>query len=285
MLRFTRERRLFHPARGQALRSFVLALAAIALMTVDYHYGTLAVVRDSLSVVVYPAKWLVNAPSAAWREVSTDLSGRVHLLAENRRLHRELLLAQSRLERLDSLAEQNRRLQMLLNAAAAMPGRVLATSVLEVDLNPFENVIVVNAGQGSGVRKGQPVLDAYGIVGQVLDAGPLSSRVLLITDPASAVPVEIERTGLATLALGTGNLDRLSLPYLPNNTDVRPGDHLLSSGLGGRYPRGYPVGIVISVKSQPEQRFAQVIARPFAHLGREHEMLIYSSGSEPKAPP
>ncbi|MGH8427650.1 MAG: rod shape-determining protein MreC [Gammaproteobacteria bacterium] len=284
-MRFAREHRFFHASRGRGWRALVLGLAAIALMAADHHYAALSGARSALSVAVYPVEWLVNAPAAAWRSVSTNLSSRTSLLAENARMHSELLIAKAGLERLDSLQEENSRLRMLLNAAGTMPGRVVATSTLSVNLTPFENVITVNAGTRSGVREGQPLLDSEGIVGQVLDVGPLSARVMLITDPASAVPVEIARTGLATLAIGTGNLNRLSLPYLPNNTDVKPGDRLVTSGLGGRYPRGYPVGIVTAVTPLPDQHFARVEARPLARLGREHEMLIYFSGREPQAHP
>ncbi len=276
-MRFTREHRFFHSERGPVLRTLVLAIAAVALMTVDHRYAALAEARSVLMSVVYPVEWLVNAPTAAGRNIAKDLASRHHLLSENTRLKRELLMSQSELERLDTLKQENRRLRRLLNAVGEMPGRVLAAGILAVDLNPFQDEITLNAGTNLGVHQGQPLLDAAGIVGQVVHVGPLSAQAMLITDPASAVPVEIERTGLATLAVGTGNMNELSLPYLPNSVDVRPGDHLITSGLGGRYPRGYPVGVVTTVNPQPGDPFAQVYARPLAQLGREHEVLLYFS--------
>lgn len=277
--------RLFHSSRGQGLRALLLALAAIALMAVDHQYAAVANARSVLSLVVYPVEWLVNAPAAGWRAVSGELTSRQRLIDENGRLRRQLLLARARLERLGSLERENERLRALLNSAGTMPGHVTVAGILEVDLNPFENVVSLNIGGRNGVRRGQPVLDADGIVGQVVRVSPFTAQAMLITDPASAIPVEIERTGLATLAVGTGNLESLSLPYLPNNADVKPGDRLVTSGLGGRYPRGYPVGTVVSVAPQPGARFADVAAEPLARLGREHEVLVYFGGQTPPPKP
>lgn len=277
-MRFAREHRFFHSERGPLLRTLVLIAAAIALMVVDHRFQALSGARGVLMTVVYPVQWLVDAPAAAGRNIATDLSSRRQLLGENARLKRELLMDQTELERLDTLKQENRRLRRLLNAVAEMPGRVVAAGILSVDLNPFQNLITLNAGHNLGVHRGQPLLDADGVVGQVTKVGPLDAQAMLITDPASAVPVEIERTGLATLAVGTGHLNALSLPYLPNNTDVKPGDRLITSGLGGRYPRGYPVGEVTGVAPQPGDPFARVEARPLAQLGREHQVLLYFTG-------
>ena len=260
------------------LRTLLLAAAAVALMMVDHRYQPVASARGVLMAVVYPVEWIVNAPTHAGRTLSTDLSSRRHLLAENKRLKRDLMMAQTELERLNTLKQENSRLRRLLNAVAEMPGRVVAAGILAIDLHPFQNLVTLNAGTNLGVHTGQPLLDADGVVGQIVHVGPLSAKAMLITDPASAVPVEIERTGLATLAVGTGNLSELSLPYLPNNTDVKPGDRLITSGLGGRYPRGYPVGVVTAVAPQPGDPFAKVTARPLAHLGREHQVLLYFTG-------
>lgn len=279
-VRLTREHRLFHSTRGLGLRTFVLAVAAIALMVLDHQYGSAIGIRSGLSALVYPIEWIVNAPAAAGRTLGEDLGSRRALLAQNRRLSSELLLANASLERLASLEQENARLRELLNTAGRMPGHVTVVSIMTVDLTPFQDLITLNAGLHAGIHKGQPILDSAGIVGQVVHAGPLSSQAMLITDPASAIPVEIARTGLATLAVGTGTLDVLDLPYLPNNADVKPGDRLVSSGLGGRYPRGYPVGVITSVTRQPAERFAEVKAVPAAHLGREHEVLAYFAGNE-----
>lgn len=281
MLKFNRESRLTYVSRGLLPRALLLAAAAIALMVTDQHLGALAPIRGVLMTVVYPAEWLVSAPNVAARNAAANFTNRRTLLAENRRLKHDYLLAQIQLEQFESVKRENRRLRTLLNAAGSMRGRVVAASVLAMNTDPFANRITINAGRNIGVRKGQPLLDASGIVGQTLHVGPISSQVMLISDPTSAVPVEISRTGLATVAVGSGNLNRITLPYLPNNADVKVGDKLLTSGLGGLYPRGYPVGVVTAVTPQPGSQFAKIGARPFAELGREREVLLYFGGTKP----
>jgi rod shape-determining protein MreC len=130
---------------------------------------------------------------------------------------------------------------------------------------PYEHVVVVNKGSRFGVHKKQPVLDANGIVGQVIRSLPLSSEVMLITDPNHAIPVQVNRNGLRTIAIGSGLLDRLNLPFLPNNADIIPGDLLVTSGLGGTFPQGYPVAIVNKFTVQPDQPFADIYATPKAN--------------------
>lgn len=280
-MRFTRERRLFHAtSRRHTLLSAVLIATAIALMAVDHQYQALDHFRTALLAVVYPVQWLVNAPSTLGRRLASDLASRQALLERNATLQKQLIDARVDNARMSALKKENTRLRMLLNAVGQMPGRVVATSLLSVDMSPFQNLVTINAGNNLGVHPGQPVIDADGVVGQITHVGPLQSQVMLITDPASATPVEIERTGLATIAIGTGELNVLSLPYLPNNTDIKPGDKLIASGFGGRYPRGYPVAVVTSVKPQAGEPFAQVQARPLARIGREHEVLLYFTGHD-----
>ncbi len=277
-MRFAREHRLFHAhSRRRTLFGALLIAAAIALMGFDHQYHALNHLRSGLLAVVYPVQWLVNAPGAIGRKLAADLAGRQALLTRNAELEKELMQARVATARMSALKRENSRLRLLLNAVGQMPGRVVATSILSVDMSPFQNLVTINAGQNLGVHVGQPVIDAGGVVGQITHVGPLQAQIMLITDPASATPVEIERTGLATIAIGTGQLNVLSLPYLPNNTDIKPGDKLIASGFGGRYPRGYPVAVVTSVTPQAGDPFAKVEARPLASIGREHEVMLYFS--------
>lgn len=246
-------------------------------MGFDHQYQALSHLRSALLAVVYPLQWMVNAPGQLGRKLGEDLASRQALLERNAQLQEQLTAERVATARMSALKEENKRLRLLLNAVGQMPGRVVATSILAVDMSPFQNLVTINAGANLGVHIGQPVIDAEGVVGQITHTGPLQSQVMLITDPASATPVEIERTGLATIAIGTGQLDVLSLPYLPNNTNIKPGDRLVASGFGGRYPRGYPVAVVTSVTPQTGEPFAKVEAQPLAHIGREHEVLLYFS--------
>ncbi len=279
MLKFNRESPLLYLSRGLVPRALILVIAAIALMAADQQSGALAGMRGTLMAIVYPTEWLVSAPSTAARNFSANFTARSKLLAENQRLKHDYLLAQIQLERLESAQQENRRLRALLSAVGTMRGHVVAVSVIAMNTAPFANRITINAGRNIGITKNQPLIDAKGIVGQTLHVGPNTSQVMLITDPASAVPVEVARTGLATVAVGTGSLNRMALPYLPNNADIKPGDRLVTSGLGGVYPRGYPVGVVVSVTPQPGDRFAKIEVMPFAQLGREREILLYFAGS------
>lgn len=276
-MKLSREHRLFHTSRGRGLRTLFFAALAVGLMAANHQFQALNAVRNVFSGVLYPIVWLVNAPTAGIRDLNSDLQTHNSLIAENIKLKHELLMADIRGERAASLEKQNRRLRSLLGAAASLPGHLRVASILSVNMTPYANLVEINAGRQAGLHARMPVLDANGLVGQIESCGPFSSKVMLITDPESAVPVEIQRTGLATLAYGTGSLNLLSLPYLPNNANVKPGDKLISSGLGGEYPRGYPVAVVTSVSPRPGRRFAQVEASPVAALGREHEVLIYTS--------
>src|SRR5699024_2548605 len=223
MLTFSHESRLVRLVRGLVPRTLILAAAAIALIVVDQHGSTLAPARSALMGVVYPTQWLVSAPNGGIQELSTMLASRSQLLSENKRLKHDYLLAQMQLEQLEALRRENRSLRELLNAARTMHGRVVATSVLSINTSPFANRITINAGAKQGIQKGQPLLDAQGIIGQTLNVGALSSQVMLITDPSSAVPVVVKGTNTATIAVGTGSLNVLSLPYLANNTQVKVG--------------------------------------------------------------
>ena len=141
--------------------------------------------------------------------------------------------------------------------------------------------MLVNKGKRLGVHSKQPVLDVNGVVGQVIISNPLTSEIMLITDPNHAIPVQVNRNGLSTIAVGSGQLNRLSLPFLPNNADIVPGDLLITSGLGGIFPQGYPVAVVDTFTPQPDKPFAKIDATPKALLDRNHELLIVWSNSEP----
>lgn len=275
-----RDFQLFRPRKGLGTKAFLLLVASIALMAVDHHYNYLTGIRGALATIVYPVEWVVNAPTALSRTMAEEFASHQTLLHENRKLHASLIQARAKLLRLRSLQRENTRLRKLLHASGEIPGHVEVAGILSVDLDPFAHRITLNTGSTRGAHLGQPILDAYGIVGQIIHVSPITSQVMLITDPASAIPVEINRNGLTTLAVGTGDIDALSLPYLPNNANIKVGDLLVTSGLGGRYPRGYPVARVTAVAPQPGARFAQVTATPLAHLGRDHEVLLYFGHSK-----
>lgn len=254
-------------------------------MVLDHETTQLARVRQGLSVAMYPIRVLVDFPFASWRNLRANFVARDALLTENQRLKREQLSANLRLQRLDALEAENERLRELLDSTEVLGKRVLIAEILAVDLDPYRQRFNLNRGLADGVFVGQPLLDADGIVGQIVEVGPLTSEAVLITDADHAVPVSVNRNGLRTIAVGTGDSNRLRLPYLTNSADIEVGDLLVSSGLGGVFPTGYPLGKVIEVRIRPGQSFAEVIAEPISELDRDQEVLLVWAGDDTRGIP
>jgi len=186
---------------------------------------------------------------------------------------------------MDALEAENMRMRNLLDSSFKIGDRVLIAELVAVDLDPYRQQVLINKGTSSGVYEGQPVLDANAVMGQVTHVNPLTATVLLITDARHALPVQVNRNGLRTVALGTGRINVLELPHLPNNADISVGDLLITSGLGGHFPPGYPVAEVTSVVREPGQPFAVVEARPMAHLDRTREaLLVWTLDTRPTIP-
>lgn len=247
---------------------------SLVLMTSDHRGHHLDAVRAVLATVVYPLQYAVDLPIRAGEWVSEHLAARNTLIEQNRQLREDNLRIRSRLEKYAELDAENRRLRKLLNSAAKVGERVLVAELLSVDMNPFGRRIVLNKGARDGVESGQSLIDSNGIMGQVVHVGPFSSNALLITDPSHAVPVQVVRSGVRSIAVGTGLGDLLDLSHIPNNADVREGDLLVTSGLGGRFPAGYPVGRVSKVERDRGRPFARVLVQPSAELERNREVLL-----------
>lgn len=251
-----------------------LSAIAVALLLTSLYTDFLQPVKQQLSVIVTPLYRIADWPRKfnLWRGEATV--SRVALLQENQRLESELLIHQRKLQQMAALASENVRLRQLLNASELLQDDVLIAELIGVSPNPLTHAVIINRGSNNGVYNGQPVLDAKGLMGQVVDVGVDSSRVLLITDPTHALPVQVNRTGVRTIAEGTGNLERLNLRHVSNTTDIRVGDLLVSSGLGQRFPVGYPVAVVEQVTHDPGEPFASIVARPMAQLDSSRNVLL-----------
>lgn len=272
------------PAPG--LRFLLLAGLSILLLVTDHRNNHLDAVRKAIGATVYPLRVVVDAPVSLWRWIGATTSSRNELQLENSRLNAERLLTQARLQRYAALEAENMRLRAMLEATTSVRDQVRVAEIMSVSSNPFRHVLVVDKGTRDGVYDGQALIDADGVVGQIIEAGVLSSQGILISDPDHALPVEVNRNGLRTIAVGTGEFDRLVLPFLPNNADIREGDLLVTSGLGGAFPAGYPVAIVDSVIRIPQEPFAAVSAQPSAALNQVREiMLIWSAEEGPTEEP
>lgn len=264
------------------MRLLVFAVLSAALMVVDARLALLQPLRSQLGVVVGPVYWLGRLPVTLWDSATEELSSRSELTAENERLKAEHLMMQRRLQKLAALTEQNVRLRELLNSSALVDDEVLATELIGIDPNPFTQRILIDKGAKDGVLLGQPVLDARGLMGQVIEVMPYTSRVLLLTDITHSIPVQVNRNGLRAIASGTGNLDRLELRHVADTADIKEGDLLVSSGLGQRFPAGYPVATVTEVIHDSGQPFAIVRAAPTANLNRSRYMLLVFT--DPRSP-
>lgn len=227
-----------------------------------------------LSVVVAPLQFLVDRPVQFIRWVETNFTSQQNLLMENAQLRARQLLLFAKLQKVAALESENNQLRALLRSATAIHEKVTVAQLLAVDLAPYTQQIIIDKGEKDGVYIGQPVLDAYGVMGQIIAVGPLNSRVLLITDPRSAVPVQDSRNGNRAIAAGLGFDGVLELINVPVTTDFRKGDFLVTSGLGGNYPPGYPVGVISKVSLSPGDKFAEISITPAAHVNQSRQILL-----------
>lgn len=258
----------------------MIAVLAMALIWLDSHAPWLQPVRQVSGYLILPSQKVATIPATVTRWFGESAASRMELLSENKKLAARNLILETKAQRLASLEAENIELRELLSASEQIDDRVLVTSLSAVDPDPYSQQILIDKGAENGVFIGQPVLDAYGLLGQVIDVLPQSSRILMIADSNHAIPVQVNRNGVRAIAAGTGSLDELELIYVPNTADIEVGDLLVSSGLGGRYPKGYPVATVSSVDNVPGKSFATVTAKPSAHLDRSrHLLLVFQQGS------
>ncbi len=252
-------------------------------MVLDQRGGWLGEVRYALQAAAYPIQLAVSSPSTAWRWLQEIAQTRESLRANNERLRARQRDLEVRTLRYDALARENAELRGLRDALPPVAEKWLVAEVLNIEPNRLRQSVLVNRGTRNGVFEAQAVLDDEGLIGQTVHVGPWSAEVILITDPEHALPVQVERTGLRTIAVGTGS--GLALPYLPANADVKVGDLLITSGLGGVFPHGYPVGRVTAIQREVVQPMAQVRVAPLARLDRAREvMLLWFRPEHPAAP-
>lgn len=227
-----------------------------------------------LTLLVTPLQWLIDIPARAADGLSDLFVDRASLIRDIEHLRSEALELQRRTLRMEALTEENTQLRELLNARQRVEHDVKAVELIGVNPDPFLHEVILNRGAEDGLKVGQPVFDAGGIMGQVLSLAHYTSRVMLITDARTAIPVEVNRSGFRSIALGKGLLNELELSHVPSTADIEEGDLLVTSGLGGRFPRGYPVGVVDEIIKDPGRPFLIVKAKPSARLDRSRQLLV-----------
>lgn len=243
-------------------------------MTLDHRQHHLENVRSGLSVALYPMQYAVNLPFVIGSWASESLAERKSLIDENRALKQYQLEQDIRLLKLAALENENARLRAMLQSAERGWERVLIAQLLAVDSDPFKRLVVLDKGSNNGIKEGHPIIDAHGVLGQVQHVSRFTSTAILLTDPTHAIPVQVNRNGLRAIALGSNAPDKLEIPHIPINADIRVGDLLVTSGLGRRFPAGYPVAIISEIVIDPSESYAHVTASPLAHLERSREVLL-----------
>jgi rod shape-determining protein MreC len=268
------EKTLFRRGPLLRLRLGLLLLTSLGLMIVDHQREQLENVRGALSLVVYPLQYVVNLPQEIVRGVRKALVTKSSLIDENRLLRRQNLILKTRSQRFAALEAENMRLRELLESSLEVSERVLVADVIALELVSPSRTVVLDKGSQQGVYQGQPIIDGDGIMGQIIHVNPISSTALLITDISHALPVQINRSGVRAIASGSGSADGLELAHVPLNADVKRGDLIVSSGLDGRFPAGYPVGVVTVISVDPGEPFAKVMAVASAKVEQAREVLL-----------
>ena len=254
-------------------------MLSLALMVVDSRFAVLKPLRSDMSLVLMQAYWIAYLPKRLYCYVANQLGSITELVADNEKLNTENLLLQGSVQKMASLTEQNIQLRELLNYSSLVNDKLEVAEMIGTDPNLFNHRIIINKGEWDGVSLGQTVLDAQGLMGQVIELMPYTSLVLLLTDTAHSIPVQVNRNGLRAIASGTGNQEGLELRHMADTDDIKEGDLLISSGLGQRFSAGYPVATVSEVIHDSGQPFAIVRAIPTASLNRSRYLMLVFSDS------
>jgi len=254
----------------------LVCLTAIVLMVVDARTSWLNTPRNVLSVVLQPVQTVASVPAIIGRFFAGAMSAEPDVKIAYENLRNEYFQLKSEALLLRSLREENKNLRLMLDASKRLKEKITLGELINVSIDPYNHRVLVGRGLTNGVYVGQAVIDDQGVIGQVTEVMTLNSSVMLITDPGHAMPVQVQRNGLRTFLHGTGNVSLLRVPFLNQNSDIMVGDVLLSSGLGGRFPNGYPVAIVQEVEVIEDEAFVRVSAKPIAKLDRSNHVLLLS---------
>ncbi|MEW5011446.1 MAG: rod shape-determining protein MreC [Cycloclasticus sp.] len=272
---------LFSKGPSTSTRFIAAAIISILLLLLANQTQQLKPLKDALSFVVHPIIVSTDLPSRLQHWFNEQTTERSELIAQNRTLKAEALLLKAKLQKFSALAQENTRLHSLLESSFKLGEQFIAASLIKVNQNPNKQHILIDKGSRFNLYEGQAALNDSGIIGQIIKVHPLTSSIILITDPNHAIPVEINRTGLRTIASGSGAQNTLSLPYLPHNADIKVGDLLITSGLGGVFPQGYPVARISKLQPMPGEAFIHAEAQTIAKTETTRNILLVWSKQQP----
>lgn len=255
-------------------RMFLALILSSAFIYCDQKLASFEVAHGYLQSMVSPLQYLANTPKQLMDFASKNLISRNQLMAANEQYKINELVLKEKLLQLDVLAQENNRLRRLLASPVRSNFKKMVAEILSVDSDPYSQQVLINRGQNDGLYEGQPVVDEKGVVGQVLHVGVNNSRVLLLTDMTHAIPLRVHRNGIRVIASGTGNVRQMEVNHIPHSTDIKIGDLLVTSGLGGRFPEGYPVAEVASISDNQGREFAKIVVKPLVEMNRLRYLLL-----------
>ena len=265
------------------LSLFLLLLGALSLVIADLRGDSTRTIRSAISIILTPVQWLVDIPTGIADDISTVLVDRAALIKDNNQLHSNSILLEKKVQQMIMLRAENVRLRELLNASSKIDQKVLLAELIGVNPDPFQHQIILDKGSEDGIFVGQPVLDAGGVMGQVVEVSLYTNRTMLVTDGRHALPVEVVRNGMRAIALGKGSHGELDITHVTDNADIRVGDLLVTSALGGRFPYGYPLAKIVSVERDPSRKFMIVKAKPAARLDNSRYVLMIGDAAQPQS--
>lgn len=272
---------IFVSNTSHGVRLIITCLTACTLMFMDHHYEQFRTVRGYCSILVLPLKKIVDTPSSLASNLGGLIARQQHLFNENSLLRQERLLYLGKLQKLSALEKENSHLRELMQSGSEIADDMFIANIINIDPDPFTHQVIINKGKKDGVFEGQTIIDANGIMGSIIIVNDLESRAMLISDASHAVPVENVRNGIRAIAVGTGG-GNLELRHVPKSIDIEEGDTLISSGIGGRFPVGFPVGTVIDVKRDRSKPFATIVLQPSAKLDRGSHILLIRNANAKK---
>jgi len=273
-LNSSRQNKVFTQTKRETPRFLFVLLLSLGLMIADAHYHCMKPFRLVFSYLTSPLHYIADSPTRLFNWGTALWMSKQELIHKNHRLNVNQLFLHEKLQHMQALSRENEKLKDLLGLSDVTGHKSLAARVLSLDINHAKHIIIINKGKRDHLFSGQPVLDQHGVMGQVIEVGLMTSSVLLISDSLSAVPVKNNRTGEMGILSGTNNMNQLILLHIPKTSSVMTNDLLITSGLGGRYPEGYPVGRVIEVMNLPGDDFINVRVAPLAMLNHSEMILL-----------
>ncbi|QTH63192.1 rod shape-determining protein MreC [Psychrosphaera ytuae] len=267
---------IFGSGPALSLRFAIVFVLSLVAMTVDVYTESSRQIRSTLTSIVAPIQYLADLPQEVFEATAKYGASKQRLLDENERLQKVQLEQSEKLQKYNMLVAENARLRALLDTNIRVDAKKAIAEIMSVASHPYSHNVVIDKGTSDDVFEGQPVLDHEGVVGQVVSAGNNTARVILLTDQTHAVPIRVLRNDITGILSGTGDINLMTLNNVPHDTDIKIGDQLITSGLGGVFPDGYPVATVVNVKADLSKPFLDILATPAAQVNRlKHVLLLW----------